>query len=425
MTTSPTPSSRLDTTLYSHRLPNGLQMLGQYMPGVESATAVFWVRTGARDELDEQAGVSHFLEHMAFKRTKTRTYADINREFQEMGAENNAFTWVEMTAFWARVLHENLAWAIDVLTELTHPVLDAADFEQERHVILEEIALYQDRPFFLLIEHFLQDFFKDQPLGHSTLGTPDTIGRLTVADMRSYWARRYGASNILFSVAGNFEWDQVVDQLSSLTGDWETGTNGREQAPAHYAPRIDIMENARWQQEHIAIGMPSIARDDPRRYVAAVLATALGDDTGSRLFWAVQQTGLAQDVSAQAMAFAAAGTLLVTASTDPGKAVETLQVIQRELETLQRENITEDELERAKIKLATAVVIGGESNRERAMALIESWLSEGRLRTLADVQAGIDSVTREDIRNLLDDFPLTDTQVLTALGPLSRSKILS
>jgi predicted Zn-dependent peptidase len=418
-----TITSRLDSVLYTNTLPNGLHMLGQYMPSVESAAAVFWVRTGARDEADKQAGISHFLEHMAFKRTKTRTYEDINREFEAMGAENNAFTWLEMTAYWARVLGENLEWAIDLLADLTQPVLDKEDFEQERNVILEEIALYQDRPQFLVTDQFLQDFFHDHPLGHSTLGTPETIKSLTVEDMRTYWRRRYSASNMLFAVAGNFNWDVVVEQVSALTANWHTEDEGRSQMVPHYHPYSDIKVSKRWKQQYIVLGVPSIKRSDPRYYAAAVLATILGDDTGSRLFWSVYQKGLAEHISAQIMPFDDAGVLHVSATTEPAKAAETLSVIRRELEQLQSCDISEDELNRAKIKLMASVLISGESPRARMMGIIESWLGRGRLETLEDIRTAIADVTLDDIQSLLNDYPLTANQGLTALGPLDAKSL--
>lgn len=418
--------ARVESTLHTHRLNNGLQMVGQHIPGVESVSSMFWVRTGSRDETEDQAGISHFLEHMAFKRTKTRTYEDINREFEEIGAENNAFTWLEMTAYHARVLGDRLPRAIDLLADLTHPVLDKEDFDQERNVILEEIARHRDQPYSLLLDQFFQSFFPDQPLGRSTLGSPESISSMSVEEMGTYWERRYGAGNVIFSIAGNFDWPAIVGQLERLTADWHPGESGHRRTQPRVAQSAStVLAGDRWNQEHLVIGVPSIQQGDRHYYTALVLANILGDDTGSRLFWAVNQTGLADQVGASTITFSDAGVLFVVAVTDPGKARETLSVIRRALETLQTGPIGDDELERAKMKLLTSTVIEGESTRARMMGLVESWLAHGRLETLEEVRAAIDSVSIEDMTALLEAHPLSANQVLTALGPLSEGELAS
>jgi predicted Zn-dependent peptidase len=205
-----TTVTRQDSLFFTSELKNGLQLIGQQIPGVQSAAAVFWVKTGTRDEPAEQMGVSHFLEHMAFRRTAHRTGEDVDREFEEMGADHNAATWLEMTFYWARVLGENANWAIEVLADLTHPLLDAEDFDQERNVILEEIARYEDQPTHVLLANFMREFFHGHPLSRETLGTPETIKALTVEQMREYWQMRYGTRNMIFAIAGNFDWEMVV-----------------------------------------------------------------------------------------------------------------------------------------------------------------------------------------------------------------------
>lgn len=415
--------SRLQSTLLDHKLDSGLQMIGQHIPGVESAASMFWVLTGSRDETPDQSGISHFLEHMAFKGTATRTYTDINREFEEIGAENNAFTWLEMTAYYARVLGDKLPRAIDLVADVTRPRLDPADFDQERNVILEEIARHRDQPYSLVLDEFFQTFFPDQPLGRSTLGSPETIKALTVDDMRRYWEERYGANNMIFSIAGNFEWDDVISQVSRLTSSWHTNEVDRNRSLPHPAHTRHVMAGDRWNQEHIVLGVPSIKQGDRHYYTASVLNNILGDDTGSRLFWSVNQTGLADQVGSSIITFSDAGVLFVLAVTQPDKASETLRVIREEMSKLQTGIIENDELERAKIKLMTSTIIEGESTMARMMGLVDSWLARGRLEALEEVRAGIEAVTVEDINDLLATHPLTQNQVLTALGPLAESQI--
>lgn len=419
-----TTMTRQNSRFYTHTLANGLQMLGQQIPGMQSAAAVFWVRTGTRDEDVEQMGVSHFLEHMAFRRTP-HFEGKVDRLFEEMGADHNAATWLEMTFYWARVLSENLPTAIDVLADLTRPVLDADDFDQERNVILEEIARYQDMPTHLLVSNFMRDYFGNHPLAWETLGTEETIKSLRVEQMREYWARRYGASNIIFAIAGHFEWEQVTKHVTDLCGEWEPGEAGRTLLPAEFQPSTHVYPNQKFVQEQIAIGTPTVPRDDPRYFVSAVLATILGDDTGSRLYWAVYHKGLAESVSAQPMQFQDNGLMLVHVATDPDKARRALLATQGELERLQRFDVQQDELDRAKAKLLSSVIIGGESTNERVMSLIRSWLAWGRLETLEDLRNQIEAVSLDDLRQLVEEFPVWPNQIVTAVGPLAEADLMA
>ena len=414
-----TTITRQDSTFHTHVLPNGLQLIGQTIPGVQSVAVIFWVLTGTRDEMIEQMGVSHFLEHMAFRRTPRYSGGEVDRAWEEMGADHNAATSWEMTFYWARVLSENTERAIDVLSQLTRPVLDAEDFDQERNVILEEIARYEDQPVHVLFSHFMRDFYGEYPLSWETLGTPESIRRLQVEEMRAYWRRRYGARNIIFSIAGAFDWEEVKDTVEKLTADWEPGEIGRALGSPEFTPKGNVYQRDKFVQEHIAIGTPLVSRSDPRYYAAALLSTILGDETGSRLFWSVYQEGLADAATAQAMEFEDTGMMLVHIGTEPGKAASALAATQRELERLQRFDVQEDELERAKAKLISSVVIGGESTNERVMGLISSWLTLGRLETLEEVRTKIEAVTLADLKSLLDERPVWPAQVITAVGPLA------
>lgn len=411
--------TRQDSKFFDTRLDNGLQLVGQQIPGVQSAASVFWVNTGTRDERLEEMGISHFLEHMAFRRTAHWTGEEVDRRFEEMGAEHNAGTWLEMTFYWARVLHEHVRPAIDLLSDLIHPLLDAEDFEAERPVILEEIARYEDMPAHILFNRFMSDFFGDHPLAWETLGTDSTIRSLSVDQMRDYWRQRYGANNIIFAIAGNFDWDQVVGQLQELTGGWEQGDAERRLSPVRPKPGLRVYQNEKFTQQQIAIGTPSVPQGDPRFYAAALLATIVGDDTGSRLFWSVEQTGLAESISTSTMEFEDNGLFLTHLATEPGLALRALETVQEELTKLRESEISADELERAKAKLNSSVVIGGESTNERVMGLIRSWLTYRRLETLEEVREKIEAVSLNDLHDLIEEFPLDRDQVITASGPLA------
>lgn len=414
-------TSARESLFYTHTLPNGLQLLGEFMPSAQSAACVFYVQTGARDERPEYMGVSHFLEHMAFRGNDRRASEMIDREFEEMGADHNAATSLEMTYYWARVLSENTSWAIDVLTDLVHPALDEEMFNQERKVILEEIARGEDSPGRVLFRTFMTDYFGEHPLGRDVLGTNDTISALPVESMRAYWRERYGTKNILFAIAGNFDWESVKAQLEGLSKEWQAGTTGRTLEKAPFRPHFHAVKREAFTQEQILIGTPSVDRRDPRYFVAALLTTVLGDDTGSRLFWSLHETGLAESATASSYELEDNGVLMVHIATEPSKAAEALRAARLEMARLQEGGVQEDELTRAKAKLNSSEVIGGESPNVRVMSLIHSWVSEGRLESLDDIRRKIDAVTVEDIAAYVRDFPLFPRQVITAVGPLEES----
>jgi predicted Zn-dependent peptidase len=302
-------------------------------------------------------------------------------------------------------------------------VLDVEDFDQERNVILEEIARADDQPSHVLFGDFLRDYFGAHPLSLETLGTPETIRALTVEQMREYWRSRYGARNVLFAIAGNFEWDRVVEQVSALTTDWEAGQAGRRSEAATISPGLHVYRLEQFAQEQIVVGTPLVSRSDPRYYAAAVLATVLGDDRGSRLYWSLYQTGLAETSSAEILEFEDNGLLLVHLATEPDLVPAALRATRAEMARLQQFDVSQDELDRAKTKLSTSVIIGGESTNERVMGLINSWLTQGRLETLEEVHQKIESVTLEDLQALVRDFPMHPDQVITAVGPMTEEQV--
>jgi len=274
------------TQLLSHALPNGLQILGQQMPDLESISVCFYVRTGARDEHEpELYGVSHFLEHMVFKGTERRTAEQITLDFNTMGAEFNAFTSVEQTVYYARVLGEYLPRAVDLLSDMMRPRLDAHEFDLERNVILEEIARSEDVPTSQAYRRLMQTYFAGQSLGHDVLGTRESIRELRVEQMREYAARRYAANNLILSIAGNFSWQQVLDLAAEKCGVWGQGEMGREAQP--YIPPHPVSQvivKPPLKQQIALLAWPSVSFQDKDFYAAVLAAMVLGDGTGSRLF---------------------------------------------------------------------------------------------------------------------------------------------
>src|SRR5947207_7420147 len=219
-------------------LPNGLTVVGEQNPDSLSMAVGYFARTGARDESPPVSGVSHFLEHMAFKGTGRRSADDVNREFDEIGAQYNAFTSEENTVYYGAVLPEFQERALDLLTDMMRPALRTDDFDVEKNVILEEIALYRDRPQFTVLDEARSTYFGAHPLSHSVLGTPETIGALASDQMRSYHARRYAANNLLLVLTGNFDWEGALRQVGGMSRDWQGADTPRALPEAVPNPRV-------------------------------------------------------------------------------------------------------------------------------------------------------------------------------------------
>ncbi len=416
--------SRADQ-FFTHRLPNGLQLLGQRMPDLESVSLCFYARTGARDEHDPAFyGVSHFLEHMVFKGTARRDTEQITLDFNLMGAEFNAFTSVEQTVYYARILHEYLPKAVDLLSDMMRPRLDADDFSMERNVILEEIARSEDVPTGQAYRRLMQTFFAESPLGHDVLGTKDSIRDMTVEQMREYHARRYGANNLIFSIAGNFEWDNVVELVEQACGEWKDGEMGREarpHAPDH--PQSAVVVKPQLNQQLILVGSPSVSVQDDDLYAAQLAAMILGDGAGSRLYWNIYQKGLAESASASISPFDNTGMLLTFLSTTPDHAAAVLELAQAELKGLQDDGVQEQELRRAKDKLISRTVLDGDSAFSRMQDLAYTWVAEKTVRSIQNEMERIEQVTLDDVRRTLDRFPATANQTIMAYGPLEASAL--
>lgn len=408
------------TRFFTSTLPNGLQVVAQQMPDLESVSLCFEVGTGARDEHDASLfGVSHFLEHMVFKGTQHRDTEQITLDFNTMGAEFNAFTSVEETVYYARVLGEYLPRAVDLLSDMMRPRLDAHDFDLERNVILEEIARSEDVPTSQAYRKMLATFFAGHALGHEVLGTRESIRDLKVEQMREYWGRRYGANNIIFSIAGNFDWQQVLDLLNEKCGDWKPGEVRRQAErydPANGAARVYVKPQQK--QQILLLASPSVSMQDDDFYAAELMATVLGDGTGSRLFWNIFQKGLAETAVASLSPFDHTGMMMTFVNTTPDHAPAVLELVKAELRSMQDDGVQEDELRRAKDKLVASVVLDGESAYSRMRDLVYTWVREHRLRTIQDEMDEIERVSVADVRRVLDRYPLTERQILTAYGPL-------
>jgi predicted Zn-dependent peptidase len=399
-------------------LPNGLQIIAETSPSARSMALGFFVRTGARDEAPDVSGVSHFLEHMVFKGTPRRTALDVNRDFDRIGAHYNAFTSEENTVFYAAILPEYMAQAVDVLADILRPSLRGDDFDMEKKVIIEEIGMYDDQPMWSAYDHAKRVYFADHPLGNSILGSVESIKALTRDQMHAYFERRYVAPNITVVAAGNFDWDRLVSLVEKHCGDWNAGPVGRLGVrPTRGSGAFEVMKRAKVAQEHVLLIGPGPAADDPLRHTADTLALAVGDDSGSRLYWAMVDPGLAESADASFHDYEGTGSFYTSFSCDPEQTEENLAIVTDVLAGVQEEGISEEELNQAKSKILSRVVRSSERPMGRMQAIGMSWTYLGKYRNVDEELAAFDAVTLEKVRELLDRYPLTQTTTF-ALGPL-------
>jgi predicted Zn-dependent peptidase len=246
---------------------------------------------------------------------------------------------------------------------------------------------------------------------------------MTVDQMRDYWKRRYGANNMIFAIAGKYDWEAVRAQVASLCSGWNPAEVGRTPIVAQPETRLYVYERPDLQQQLVEIGFPGVSHSDPDRYTAEVLGTILGDSTGSRLYWQVQETGLAEGVGGDYFAMDGTGMLFVSASLQPAKTKRALATIRDVVDKLQQEPIGEDELRRAKTKLLSRLVMSGESTNSRMLSLCGTWVALNRLETLEEEAAQIDAVTLDDLYRLRQRVPLDAHQVTVALGPVSETEL--
>ncbi len=400
-----------------HYLPNGLEIVAECNPEAYSTAVGFFVRTGARDETDAESGVSHFLEHMMFKGTPTRSADDVNREFDEIGAHYNAYTSEEATVYYANVLPEYQARAVDLLADILRPSLREADFETEKQVILEEIHMYDDQPPFGADERCRAAYFGPHPLARSVLGSVESIANLSVEAMRDYFERRYAPANIVLVGAGRVPFDDLVRVAESRCGRWPSRPVTRTMAPA--VPKMPILSlhKAIATQQYTLLMSPAPFDDARERYAAKLLATVLGDDSGSRLYWELIDPGLAEHAGMQHADYADAGAMITLLCCDPEDTAGNLARVTEVYRLAATDGIAEVELRQAKNKVCSRVVLAGERPRGRLFAVGIDWMCRGEYRSVEDDLQAVGAVTLDDLHGLLRGYPLSPAATVT-IGPL-------
>lgn len=397
-------------------LDNGLVIVGEVNRSAKSAAVGFFVKTGSRDETADINGVSHFLEHMVFKGTERLSAAEVNEAFDRTGAKFNAFTSEEMTVFYAAVLPEYLIEVTGLWTELMRPTLREDDFNIEKNVIKEEIAMYHDLPHFDVMDICKSLHFDSHPCGKSVLGTVESIDDLAGEQMRRYFSKRYAPNNMTLAVAGNFEWEQVCSLIEKNCGNWQK--LGVERITEDYAGSLkkSRLSKSNLNCEHICLMSQAVSAQDSRRFAALLLASIVGGDGGSRYFWELTDKALAETAAMQFGSMDGTGVFYSYICCAVDKVAVVLETVSNIFKDLSGKGITEAEIQAAKNKALSALVIKNELSMGRLLDLGFNWLYLDTYRAVTEDIDAIKAVTREDICSLIEQLkPGTFTQV--SMGP--------
>jgi predicted Zn-dependent peptidase len=397
-------------------LPNGLQVIAELNDRAQSVAAGFFVKTGSRDETSELAGVSHFLEHMMFKGTARRDALAVNRDFDRVGAKHNAQTSEEDTFYHVTCLPEYLPPAFDVLSDILRPVLRDEDFETEKQVIIEEIRMYLDNPMSVAYEAAKMTHYGGHPLGNSILGTIESISAMTATQMRDYFARRYSPANIVLAFAGKGQWEPLVEIAEQHCGQWKGGPASRQASPACGSREFRAILRAEDQQQTVvgvADGPPLESSD---RYAAHLLATILGDHTGSRLYWALIDPGYADGAELSYQDYNQAGAFFTFLSCEPDSTRANLERIAEVYQTLMREGPTAEELVQAKNKVLARSVLRSERPMGRLASLGFHWMYHRAYISVEQELEAFSRVSSDDLRRLLAEWPLWPMSTVS-VGP--------
>jgi predicted Zn-dependent peptidase len=399
------------------KLDNGISVIAELNPSVLSVAAAFFVKTGARDESMAVNGVSHFLEHMAFKGDEKHSADDVNRIFDEIGAKYNASTSEEITMFYAAVLPEYLPAVFEVLAGLLQPSIRQADFEIERKVILEEIGMYEDQPSFIAYENAMKTHFEGHPLGQSILGSKESIAALKRDQMAHYHDERYRGGNITIAVAGNTDWDQVVKLSKQWCGVWPAGRAPRptDEARPKAGKTIITKESS---TQHVMQMASGPAANSPLRLPAELLSVVIGDDSGSRLYWELVDPGLAESADLSYNEYDGSGTYLTYLCSTPESTADNLKRIAEIYDDVNENGVTEEELEQAKNKVASRIVLRSERPMGRLSSLGSNWVYRSEYRSVQDDLDAFRKITGDDVRALLAKYPLGQLTT-SAVGPLA------
>ncbi|MEX1287147.1 MAG: pitrilysin family protein [Acidimicrobiia bacterium] len=406
-------------------LPNGLRVITEEMPGIRSAAIGVWLDTGTRDEQENEAGASHFLEHLLFKGSDRLSARQISEAFDAMGAQSNAFTTKEYTCFWVRCLDEDLDRSLHLLGEmLQRPAFRDVDIDSERQVVIEEILMSEDDPEDSAFETFSQAAFAGHALERPVLGTIGSIEAMTRDDLGGYWKRRYTTGSAVVAVVSALPHERVVETVAAEFDEWGGDPVDHDHGPHRTESGLRVVTKDT-EQAHLLLGAELFARGDDRRWSFELLNHVLGGGMSSRLFQSIrEERGLAYSVYSFGMPFADAGVWGVYAGTHPRHLTEVAALIDAELAGVAARGIETVELERAKGSVRGSLALALEDANSRMARLGRQTVTGAELLSTGERMARIDAVTADDVRDLACEI-LTRPRVATVLGPVDEAAVRS
>jgi predicted Zn-dependent peptidase len=405
-------------------LTNGIRVVSETLPKSRSISIGVWVKVGSRHEPEEIGGVSHFIEHLFFKGTETRTAKDIAIEMDSIGGEMNAFTSQETTTYYAKVVDEHLAVAVDILSDiLLHSKFDPLEMEKERKVILEEIKGVEDTPDDYIHELFTNTVWAGNSLGRPILGTRDTIKALKHKDIVSYIDKYYSPKEIVISVAGNFEHARLVELLNTSFGKLARGGVAKKEVTPIFTQAIAVKKK-QLEQVQICLGCKGMQYTHEDRFVISALNTVLGNSMSSRLFQEIrEQNALAYSIFSYVTSYRDTGLLTVYAGADPANALEVVRLVTKEFSKIKDEGITHAEETRVKNQIKGSLVLSLESSTSHMSRLARQEIYFGKYLSMDDIIKGVEKVTAEQVQGLARQLFTGDNISLTILGPLNKADV--
>ena len=400
----------------SDTLSNGLEVIAEVNDEARSTAVGFFVRTGARDETDDVAGVSHFLEHMVFKGTPTRSAEQVNLEFDAMGADYNAYTSEEQTVYYASVLPEYQTPAVELLADILRPSLRKEDFDTEKKVIVEEIRMYLDQPPFGADDVVRALHYGSHPLGRSVLGTVESITALSVDAMREYFNARYSPRNITLVGSGRIDFDAFRRDAERLCGSWPSIVAERAVSRAAGAYKFQVLHKPEATQQYVIQLADAPASTDVDRIAAKILTVVLGDSSGSRFFWELEDPGHVEQASLSHHDGQGSGSFVTYLACDPEFTADNLARVRTIFSQVEADGVGEAELNQAKSKLNSRVVRSGERPQGRLFVVASNWTQRREYRTIRDDLESVERTTVGDLAAVLRAYPLSKNTTV-CVGP--------
>ena len=411
--------------IHRELLPNGLLVLSEEMAHIRSISIGIWMKTGSRDEVLESNGISHFVEHMVFKGTTTRSAGDIARQVDSIGGNMDAFTGKETICFNIKVLDEHLPIAIDILSDLVlNPIFNPKDIAREKGVILEEIKMDEDNPDYLVHEIFTQNFWKDHPLGKPILGTKETVRSFEQEKLFDFYRQRFSPNNMIISAAGNLSHARFMELIRSKFADLKPVPNGFHLPAPAVTPRIITRNKKALEQVQLCVGVPSHPISHEKRYVSYVLNTVLGGGMSSRLFQKIrEEQGLAYAIYSDLNPYRDTGCMTVYAGTSLEATPSVVDSVMAEFRELKARPIPAEELRRAKDQLKGSLMLSLESSTSRMSNLARQQMYFDRFFNMDETIEQIESVGESEVVEMANQLFDRENIALTVLGNLDGLKL--